>query len=352
VNIKRDRKVIIYAPNIHIGGGFILLKSMLMHWPSKNNLIVFLDERASKEEIFKDLPLIYWVKPSLRDRLKNEFLLSKLGKRGDVVLCFHGLPPLFNNLGKIIVYQQNALLITFNLLFGYKTKTVLRVYCERFISYIFRFRVHEYIVQTKIMSINLKNWYGNQILNRSISLKISIFPFIDFDNYKIENFEKRWDFIYVADGLAHKNHQRLLEAWGLLLCEGIKPSLALTIPADSIGLIKKIYALNANGACIFNLGLQKHDELQELYCQSRALIYPSLVESFGLPLIEASKLKLDIIASELDYVYEVCRPILTFDPKSANSISRAIKKYLGLMGDPPKISNPKEFFERINQNYL
>ena len=39
-------------------------------------------------------------------------------------------------------------------------------------------------------------------------------------------------------------------------------------------------------------------------------------ESFGLPLLEASSIDLPIIASESDYVRDVCEPAQTFDPNS------------------------------------
>ena len=58
------------------------------------------------------------------------------------------------------------------------------------------------------------------------------------------------------------------------------------------------------------------------------MIFLSLVESFGLPLIEASKLPLHIVASELDYVRDVCVPKENFNPKSSNSIAVAVRRFL------------------------
>jgi glycosyltransferase involved in cell wall biosynthesis len=156
----------------------------------------------------------------------------------------------------------------------------------------------------------------------------------------------------VADGLAHKNHERLLEAWLLLANEDIMPSLVLTVPSDSTKIISKIDILQSRGLNIINIGPQSHEKLQEIYSQSKVLIYPSLIESFGLPLIEASLLNLDVISSELDYVYEVCRPVFTFDPYSPPSIARSVKKYLGLMGDCRLILTPKQFCEIIGENLI
>ena len=63
--------------------------------------------------------------------------------------------------------------------------------------------------------------------------------------------------------------------------------------------------------------------------RSKALIFPSLAESFGLPLVEAQEFNKPILASELDFVRDVCSPVDTFDPKSSLSIARAVKRFLG-----------------------
>ena len=62
------------------------------------------------------------------------------------------------------------------------------------------------------------------------------------------------------------------------------------------------------------------------YKENSFCIYPSLKESFGLPLIEAAQLGNQVIAADLPYVYEVIKPSLTFDPYSTQSISNAILK--------------------------
>jgi glycosyltransferase involved in cell wall biosynthesis len=54
------------------------------------------------------------------------------------------------------------------------------------------------------------------------------------------------------------------------------------------------------------------------------LIYPSVIESFGLPLIESIEFNCKIIASNLDYVKEIVKPSVVFDPFSVSSISNSI----------------------------
>ena len=63
-----------------------------------------------------------------------------------------------------------------------------------------------------------------------------------------------------------------------------------------------------------------------MYNSCEFAIYPSLVESFGLPLIEATNHGCKVISSDLPYVHEIIEPSLTFNPYSAESISSSILK--------------------------
>ncbi|RYH16174.1 MAG: glycosyltransferase family 1 protein, partial [Alcaligenaceae bacterium] len=62
--------------------------------------------------------------------------------------------------------------------------------------------------------------------------------------------------------------------------------------------------------------------------RSSALIFPSVAETFGLPMLEARAGQLPIIASERDFVRDVCNPQQTFDPASPHSIARAVLRFM------------------------
>jgi glycosyltransferase involved in cell wall biosynthesis len=146
----------------------------------------------------------------------------------------------------------------------------------------------------------------------------------------IKSIKKNYDFIYVATGEPHKNHPTLIEAWCLLAEQNLFPSLCLTLDQKiSKQLCKLIESKQkAYGINVFNSGANTHDQIMSLYSQTRALIFPSILESFGLPLIEARDAGLPILASELDYVRDSIDPVQTFDPFSAQSIARAVKRFI------------------------
>ena len=55
-------------------------------------------------------------------------------------------------------------------------------------------------------------------------------------------------------------------------------------------------------------------ELINTYSKVQTLIYPSLFEAYGLPLVEAKKYKMKIICSDLDYCWDFIEPDDFFSP--------------------------------------
>ncbi len=72
----------------------------------------------------------------------------------------------------------------------------------------------------------------------------------------------------------------------------------------------------------------KREELKYLYEKSKALIFPSLYEGFGLPILEAIYLKKPVLASNLNVFKEIFNSYpLYFDPLQPESIAETIKSF-------------------------
>jgi glycosyltransferase involved in cell wall biosynthesis len=192
--------------------------------------------------------------------------------------------------------------------------------------------VDEFVVQTPSMKrlLETKN-QGEK--------PIHILPFVAEPNGYMRNVsqeilikEHDFDFLYVASGEPHKNHQKLIQAWCLLAKEGLFPSLCLTLEESRFTkLCRKIDDMRQqHNLQVTNVGNLHHHEILALYAKVGAVIYPSNFESFGLPLIEARQANLPVLAPELDYVRDVIDPEQSFDPYSAVSIARAVKRFMGL----------------------
>ncbi|KGG91584.1 hypothetical protein P368_08650 [Comamonas thiooxydans] len=203
-------------------------------------------------------------------------------------------------------------------------------------------KVSTFFVQT----VSMKNLLLGKIDRRSQRVNISPFGSLSLDESM--SGKDKWDFIYVADGEAHKNHLNLFSAWKILSEEGIYPSLAITL-SDRDSKVKVLLKefVEKNKVKIFDIGYVPHKDICSFYKSSKALIYPSLVESFGLPLVEASMLSIPIIASELDYVRDVCAPVQTFDPESPLSIARAVKRFMQYKDPNFFFTPPSDFLNEV-----
>jgi glycosyltransferase involved in cell wall biosynthesis len=340
----------IHAVNIHQGGGKSLLTSLLSASSSHAKTVVLLDRRMTLPGNIPQNITIKFVKPSILHRFGAEWWLKWNVESGDIVLAFGNLPTLFKLHGKVVLFLQNRYLVDSRLaLLNLHPKAMLRNSMERLWLYWRSVNVDEFVVQTPSMKSALLS--SGSVFRQPVHVR----PFSDvsFGYQRTVNIRptghKRYDFIYVAFGEPHKNHRCLIEAWCLLAEQGLFPSLCITVDKKlSSELCRWVERKKKNlGLKLENVGFIPHVEVLPLYKQAQAMIFPSLFESFGLPLIEASQAGLPILASELDFVRDVIDPIQTFDPKSAVSIARAVKRFIEIEEPPLKLQVAEEFLKAI-----
>lgn len=329
-------RVIVHAPNVHQGGGATLLIDLLTA-PNGPDL-AFVDARMRLPETTRSALKVVRVAPSLLQRWKAEAELSSACCPQDVVLCFGNLPPLRKISGKVFVYLQNRYLSAHRSLKGLPWKAQVRIHLERLWlrQYL---RDATVLVQTETMA---------QEVRQNLLRSCEVLPFAPRVIRLRDGQSPLFDFVYVASGEPHKNHRNLIEAWGMLAQKGMRPTLCLTLDESNDALLLDWIRTRqtSDGLHIHN---QKSDaaNMPALYAQSRALIFPSLFESFGLPLIEARDAGLPILASELDYVRDVIEPHASFDPSSPLSISRAVMRHLGRFESPARIPVATEFLQKL-----
>jgi glycosyltransferase involved in cell wall biosynthesis len=66
-----------------------------------------------------------------------------------------------------------------------------------------------------------------------------------------------------------------------------------------------------------------------------------------LPLLEAARARLPIVAAERDYVRDIVTPAETFDPESPVSIARAVRRFLRCPEEPMFVMSASEFLEQL-----
>lgn len=245
----------------------------------------------------------------------------------------NGIPPLISYPGcrqfTFIVFQ-NRIIFEPDSDYSCNIKDRIRIHLIRLLVVTFSSRYFNYIVQTPSMCSAVKGLLPNV---RSIKISTPVYhKLASYKNKRLDakdipvNIKKLRTinpstlfFFYPASGLPHKNHLRLFKAFSLASKLSLRPIfLLLTINPEIISN-DAMYS-----SSMITLGSLSQQQMSYYYENCDALVFPSLIESLGLPLIEATAFNLPIIASNLGYVFDVCKPLMTFNPYSILSITSSI----------------------------
>lgn len=314
--------ILIDAIYIHESGGKTLLEYFIRNLTAKTREIkLILDERLSSEYIESlELDTTYH-KPTERARRE---CYENLNKNINRVFCFANVPPPITIDRNIIVFIffHNALLLAGlfeNLGYGIKNKLI---FLSKSVYISLKNQSHfKWIVQTESVKRKLCAKFG------IFDNKTFVTPFFEEEIFTplVRQNKKNGSFLYVADGVQQKNHLILLRAWEILYTDyNIEVELNLTVPPKYLEIDKRISQLKSLGVPVKNHSRCGLSEIKRLYYDSEYLIFPSLIESFGLPLVEAIRCGCKIISSDLPYVHDVVKPTATFNPYSARDIAAKV----------------------------
>ncbi len=133
-------------------------------------------------------------------------------------------------------------------------------------------------------------------------------------------------FLYVGSAHPHKNLELLIDGFKEADTKGIK--LVLVGDDDFFYPRLKNYCKRKGlQSKVFFAGYQSDDDLASFYEQAEALVFPSLAEGFGLPLIEAMSLGCLVVASDIPVPKELCAGAARFfDPCKKGSLVRILRK--------------------------
>jgi glycosyltransferase involved in cell wall biosynthesis len=160
----------------------------------------------------------------------------------------------------------------------------------------------------------------------------------------VKNNTKEKYFLYVGNAYPHKNLTNLIKAFNLFEREINDFKLVLVGKEDYFYRNLKS-SFQEKDSIVFK-GKVTDSELHSLYDNATALIMPSLMEGFGLPVLEAISANCLVLASKIptfEEIYDDC-PIY-FNPNDPSDILRTMKYSI----DP---KNNKSISEKIKKSYL
>lgn len=306
----------VYINNL---GGESLLNYLLKKVEKTDiDFFYLFDSRLAKKNYCKIKSNRYLImNPS---EIERYLFYKKTSKDFDKYFCFSNVPPPISLKKSVFIYFHNDLLLsTTNT--GYKLKKKLIFFLKKVYIHVVNKKNYTWVVQTNSMKKKLKIFFPYNAIN--------VFPI--FEEFRVKTYANKIEnsFLYPAGYFKHKNHKNLFRGLEVFSnsCNK-KISIRLTIEEYRLNQLKIEFKDLFNKVDIINLGYLTKEDLIKYYKQSEFVIYPSLKESFGLPLIEASQFGCKVIASNLPYVHDVIKPSVVFNPSSPYEISEAIKRVL------------------------
>lgn len=308
--------IVVSATALASGGALTILKQFIKHAScDDNNYIIFASAGLSLPEseniIYIEnkpkgwLQRIYWDWYGCKRFLINKKISIKkiiclqnstLNVPNDQIVYLHQPIP-FSKIESFL----NHISIDNLKLFLYK----------QFYSYfIFKFinKKTIFIVQTEWMKKGVLEHCPHIDDSQIIILKPDIKVFSD-TNVADQLYIRGNTFLYPATPLSYKNHFVILKAMLILRKKYAFDDFKFQVTFNR-GQFKRFdeYVLN-NGLRknVEYLGVLSYSELQGKYQSAKLVVFPSYIESYGLPLIEAACLGKKIISSDLPYSRDVLR---------------------------------------------
>lgn len=139
--------------------------------------------------------------------------------------------------------------------------------------------------------------------------------------------------IYPANFWLHKNHEMLLTAFGMACSRGLlAPDIKLVCtgaPGERQTYLREAANLMGPGGRVLFPGFLSNDDLGSLLGHAGGMIFPSLYEGFGLPVIEAMAMSVPVACSNLTSLPEVAGDAaILFDPRVPEQIAQAMATLL------------------------
>lgn len=334
------KTIVVNNPAARSGGALTILKEFLekiftLKCNRKFHVIVSLEDLKKYEtdnvkihvvgpQGFKDR--LIWDNYKLKNYLKNQ------GIKPDLFISMQNTGVNLNkNIPQIIYYHQPLTIIDlkWNILeqnqrLYWMYRNIYPIFIKQHLN-----KVKKVIVQTKWVKDGFSKRFNypkeNIILLRPEIKKIDVssVKLISKDKFRI---------FYPAAPLIYKNHKIIIEALALLKKENPKSIENIeciftfrsgeNLEIDE--LIKK-YKLEDT---IKLIGKISYENVLEYYKSSDLLIFPSYLETFGLPLAEAQQFDLPIIALDIPYVREVTKGYEKILFCNENNLNEKIKIYI------------------------
>lgn len=271
-----------------------------------------------------------WIKKSWLHRLYfDNFIAPKLIKKNNAeeVLSLQNIMIPHTRVDQTVYVHNSLPFIEFR--FSVFDNKLLWCYQNIISRFIFKSikKTNKVIVQTQWMKracIDKLKLDGKKIEVMAPKIDIKVKKIFEPDKENLSTF------FYPASGYEFKNHKLVVEACIELKKRGIENYKVLfTLQGDENNMVSDLYEKSIkNKLPISFLGSLSREDVFAYYSKS-VLLFPSYIESVGMPLIEAKAHETPILASDCAFSHEVLRGYKKasfFDSFNSTELRKAMEK--------------------------
>jgi len=283
------------------------------YYDTENDYYIFV---SPKYTYSKELPNCHFIRVDAKSTLKRikwDYLgMKKWSERyniyPDKIVSLQNTGVLFNNVQQIIYLHTPIPFVEYKWNLWKKNERRLWFY-KKIYPYFIKSTLNKntlLVVQSNWLKETVSNFF--KISRDSVLVNVpSIHDNVDNIERSINEKHTKERYFYPAADYKYKNHEIIIEALRLLKVNNFSryKSIEVVFTLDKNSYVNKL-ALNAGvlDKLVF-IGKLDKSEMIKMYQSSNAILFPSYIETFGLPLIEAAAFGKSIYCSEERYAREV-----------------------------------------------
>ncbi len=292
-----EKKIVVNATALDRSGALSILRQFIESIPEDNaDWLIFISDKIELQTSRQNIKLqqVSGVKAMHRRLLWDAFGLKRWLKRNNVIpiACMSlqntGFRAGTKQTPRFIYYHQS---IPF---YPYRWNPLKQEHRRLwFYKSIYPFFVKLFLTRNTVIFVQLefiKKGFIKKFRHNPDKVKVFSPSVSEPREQHIDLPETRLNLFYPATSFFYKNHDVIINA-----VASSRKSITLYLTTDGEDTNDKIK----------HLGMISYDQVCAMYCSCDALVFPSYIETFGLPLIEAAKTGMPIIAVDLPYAREV-----------------------------------------------
>lgn len=306
---------IFYLNNSFLNQKFYILidKSIKFNFEITNSQINFI--YLNDSGIFSNFNLhLYYIQ---FPRLLKKYNIHKILNFGDIIIPTKTKQIYYFDWA-FLIYNDYELWLKMNLI----------EFSTRFFK---RFMINMYIKNPKFIIVQTKTIENRLKLKYKLHNLIQFYTPIsnNFSNYyyKATNnlTKKKYKLFLPASYASHKNVEILIPLINEIYKQQ-KPYVFIITCNKIFDILQKKISSSILNQFVINHGKVNLNDLPLLYNESNFLFFPTLLESYGLPYMEALFFQKPILTSDRDFAHEICKEAAVyFDPHNISDILKKIE---------------------------